>query len=421
MANNGTDPIRILVLSAQTDVTEQLQRIFSGEPHYRLQFVDAAEQAAHALTQSRVDIIVVDDVLSDSTPLEAIRYLASNFANVPIITLAEQLAVAYVRETLLAGARAFISKPIQESEAVNTLNQIAQMEFMRRQTSASNGNGANGTNGSNGTGRKHHVVTVMSPKGGSGVTMLSVNLAVILRNKTKGRVVLLESQSSMGDLEPAMSLQARFTIGDMLQQTRTPDHDLIDGALAEHSSGVRVLVSSRNLEDNGLMTADAFEHLVDHLTDMSDYIVIDTGTMGEEQTAAALAISDTVLLVTTPEITSLRRVALFLEAADRGGFPREKLHLVVNRDGVPGSINSGDISQHLNLQIAAKIPEDAALVTYAFNQGVPLSISDSRSAVARSIEKLVDNLLPKPKPQVRAKSSQGFMGRISTMLNFSPA
>lgn len=415
MANNGTNPIRVLVISAQQDVSDQLQRIFTGDPHYRLQFSDSGERAVQTLTQGRVDIILVDDMISDSTPLEAVRYLATNFASIPIVTLAEQLAVAYVRETLLAGARAFISKPIQESEAVNTLNQIAQMESLRRQSAAPNMNG----NGS--VSKKHHIVTVMSPKGGVGVTMLAINLSIILRNKTKSRVVLLESQSSMGDLEPALSLQARFTCGDMLHQSRTPDDDLIQGALVNHSSGVRVLVSSRNLEDNGLMTADAFEHLVERLSDISDYIVIDTGTMGEEQTAAALAISDTVLLVTTPEITTLRRVALFLEAADRGGFPREKLHLVVNRDGVTGGINSNDISQNLNLQIAANIPDDTALVTYSFNRGVPLAISDGRSAVSRNIEKLVDNLIPKPKPQAQAKPAQGFMGRISTMLNFSPA
>ncbi len=131
----------------------------------------------------------------------------------------------------------------------------------------------------------------------------------------------MESQSSLGDLEPALSLQARFTIGDMLHRGARPDSDLITGALVQHNSGIKVLVSSRNLEDNGLMGADALEHVVDTLTEVADYIIIDSGTIGEEQTAAALAIADTVLLVTTPEITALRRVALFLEAADRGGFP----------------------------------------------------------------------------------------------------
>jgi len=416
MANN--EPICTLVVSAQPDVAAQLQQIFANEPTVRFQFTPSAERAAQILAQSRVDIILVDDVLNDGTSLDCVRSLARSFPQIPIVTLVDQMAVAYVRESLLAGARAFLSKPLQGAETLTTLTQLVQMESMRRGQTATNGNGPGPAQT-----KKSHIVAVMSPKGGAGVTMLSINLAMILRSKTKGKVVLVESQSSMGDLEPALSLQARFTLGDMLRQGRHPDSDLIAGALVQHSSGVRVLVSSRNLEDNGLMSADAFEHVVEHLSDVADYIVIDTGTMGEEQTAAALAIADTVLLVTTPEIPCLRRMALFLEAADRGGFPREKLHLVVNRDGAPGGISSNDISQNLNMQIATAIPDDPALVTFAFNRGTPLAISDSRSAVARSIEKLVDTLLPKPKAQsqAKAKAPTGLMGRIGTMLNFNPA
>ncbi len=415
MANN--EPIRTLVISAQTDVTDQVQQIFADEPSYRFQFTPSAERAARILAQSRVDIILVDDVLSDGTSLACVRTLAHSFPQIPIVTLVGQMAVTDVRETLLAGARSFLSKPLQEAETLSTLNQIMQMETMRRGQPVTN------VASTAAPAKKTHIVTVMSPKNGVGTTMLAINLAIILRNKTKASVVLLESQSCLGDLEPALSIQARFTIGDMLHRGPRPDSDLITGALVQHNSGIQVLVSSRNLEDNGLMGADTLEHMVDNLTEMADYIIIDSGTIGEEQTAAALAISDTVLLVTTAEITSLRRVALFLEAADRGGFPREKMHLVVNRDGVPGGITSGDISQNLNMQIAAIIPEDAALVTYSFNRGIPLSISDSRSAVSRSIEKLVDNLLPKQKAPIpaKAKATNGFMGRIGTMLNFSPA
>ncbi len=416
MATN--EPIRTLVISAQTDVTDQVQQIFAGEPSYRFQFAPSAERAAHILAQSVVDIILVDDVLADGTALACVRTLSRSFPQVPIVTLVDQSGMANVRESLLAGARSFLSKPLQEAETLSTLNQILQMETIRRGQPATNG-----ASGAAAPGKRSQIITVMSPKNGVGSTMLAINLAVILRNKTKADVVLLESQSCLGDLEPALSLQARFTIGDMLHRGTRPDSDLITGALVQHNSGIKVLVSSRNLEDNGLMGADTLEHVVDTLTDVADYIVIDSGTIGEEQTAAALAIADTVLLMTTPEITALRRVALFLEAADRGGFPREKMHLVVNRDGVAGGITSNDIGQNLNMRIAAIIPEDAALVTYAFNRGIPLAISDSRSGVSRSIEKLVDTLLPKSKTQAPAKTKtpSGLMGRIGLMLNFSPA
>ena len=416
MASN--EPIRTLVLSAQADVTQQVQQIFADEPTFRFQFTTSTERALQILAQSRVDVILVDDLLNDGTPLDSVRSLARSFPQVPIIVLVNQTAVAYVRESLLAGARAFLAKPLQAAETFTTLTQIVQMESMRQGQASSNEAGAGGYVQA----KKCHVITIMSPKGGVGVTMLALNLATILRNKTKGEVVLVESQSSLGDLEPSLSLQARFTLGDMLHQGRQPDSDLITGALTQHSSGVRVLISSRNLEDNGLMTADSFEHVVEHLTNVADYIVIDTGTIGEEQTAAALAIADTVFLVTTPEIPCLRRIALFLEAADRGGFPREKLHLVVNRDGVPGGITSNNISQNLNMQIATTIPDDPALVTYAFNRGTPLAISDSRSAVSRSIEKLVESLIPKAKAvsQAKNKAPSGLMGRLGTMLNFSP-
>ncbi len=398
--------IRTLVLTDRSDSVSRLQHIFFTEKRYSVRFTNTCQEALQSTAQDTPDVILVDDSVRDGETVEAIRKLSIVAPLVPIVALADEKAVAYVRDAMLAGARAFILKPINEAEVFSTLSQLVEMETLRHDS----------LRAQKPTDIRHNqIITLISPKGGVGCTMLAVNLALLLRQQTGAKVALIDGHSSLGDLETVLNLTAQFTCADVLAQGASMDLDLLKGMMVAHKSGIHVLVSSRSVEASAVMTADGFEKLLSLLAAEYEYVIVDGGATAEEQTAVVLSLADRVLLVATPEMSALQRTSLFLKAADENDFPREKLFLVVNRAGVKGGVPVDEIGRHLNMQIMGAIPEDTGLVTYSLNRGIPLVQSDPRSAVARQVEKLAKTLIPEPK-SAPSRAPKGLFGRLSTIL-----
>lgn len=407
--NNET--IQAMVLTDRAESVNRLQSILSTDKRFSVRFVNTAQDALKVLAQDAPRVIAVDDTVKDVTPLEAIRKLTLLSPLTPIVALADDRAVAYVREAMLAGARAFILKPFSESDVFTTLSQLVEIETLRQDSIV---------NRHTTSGHRNQTILFISPKGGAGCTTLAVNTAVMLRQMTNNSVALIDGHGSLGDLETVLNLNAQFTCSDLMAQGAGIDLDLITGMMVTHKSGLHVLVSGRNLEDPTSNNVEQFEKMLSLIAGEYNYVVIDGGAIIEEQTSVALSLADKVLLVVTPEMTALHRTSLFLRAADESSFPREKLYLVVNRDGIKGGLTADDVGNHLNMQVIASIAEDMGLVTYSLNRGVPLVQSDPRSAVARSMEKLTKQMIPDQKQNTK-QPEKGLFRRLSTMIQGSTA
>jgi len=406
----------VLVISDKSDTVNQIQRIFAVERDFQIQFSTTCQEALRIAGRENkeLDVILIDSKVADASSLETVRRLAILVPSVPIIAVAEQTAVGYVQEVLLAGARAFITPPLNDADVIGAVTQLLQLESIRRSRQAQIDINTYLHN--------CEIIAVVSPKGGVGTTTIATNLALAIKERTEKGVVLVDGQGSLGDLETMLNLQADFSVGDILEYGDQVDGDLVVGVLTMHSSGLRVLTSSQKLEDADRVTPDLFDKILNILAQYNDVIVIDAGSIFESQTAAVLAKANKTLMVTTPEITSLRRCGLFIRAAEESGFPREKVHLIVNRDEQPGGLSLDDIGRTLNMQVLTAIPDDPGLVTYAINRGVPFVTSSPRSVAARRIQALAETLFPKEQESIpQNEPTKGLFGRFALKLRGTSA
>ncbi len=412
MKNNAN---YVLVVSDGHETVNQIQHIFAVERSFALQFSNSCQEALQIAGQNNqeIDIILVDNKVADATSLETVRRLAILLPSVPIIAMTEQSAVNYVQEVLLAGARTFLTKPLNDPDVIGAVHQLLQMESLRRSRQAQIDIST--------TLPKCEIVAVVSPKGGAGTTTLAVNLAVAVRERTGKGVVLVDGQGSFGDLATALNLQADFSLSDILEHGDRMDADLVVGVLSMHSSGLRVLPSSQKLEDADRVTPEIFDQVLGILAQYNDVIIIDAGSIFETQTAVALTKAQKILLVTTPEITSLRRCGQFLRAAEENGFPRQKIQLVVNRDGLPGGLAVDDISQSLNMQAALVVPDDPGMVTYSLNRGVPFVISSPKCVASKRLFALAETLFPRKQEAAEGEQAKNLFGRLGFKLRGSSA
>ena len=233
--------------------------------------------------------------------------------------------------------------------------------------------------------RNSKVIVVISPKGGSGKTAISSNLAVALAQRHPGRVVAVDLDVQFGDLGMALSLSPEHTLAQ-LARTSQIDATTVKLFLTPHEHGLYVLAGANDPVD-----ADSIGHahvsaVVPLLAQNFDYVVVDTPAGLDERTLAAIECATDLLLVSSLDVTSIRSLRKALDALDQMGVkaPRQ---FVLNRADAKVGLEPSDAEEALGMKISCAIPSSREL-PLALNLGTPVVISEPRSAAAKQLQQL---------------------------------
>jgi pilus assembly protein CpaE len=239
------------------------------------------------------------------------------------------------------------------------------------------------------------VVTVFSPKGGSGKTVLATNLAVAAA-RSGIQTLLVDLDLQFGDSALTLAVSPRATIADLVASTGDIDVDTLTAFVSTDArTGLAVLPAPRRPEEADVVDQKELAAVLKAARSAYAAVVIDTGPLFDGPMLAALDHTDRLLLVCNPEVTSLKNVRIGLETIDRLGFERERVSLVANRVGAPGALGRGDIEQALDAKIAFELPDDPA-VPAAVNRAMPIVLSKERSKFSRALTALAANVFGDP-------------------------
>jgi flagellar biosynthesis protein FlhG len=169
-------------------------------------------------------------------------------------------------------------------------------------------------------------LTVLSGKGGVGKSNLSVNLACALNSLSK-RVVLLDADLGMANVDLLCGVVPKFTLLNLVQGNKT-----VEEVLLQTPQGIRILPGGSGVRELADITEIQLESLLEALSileNSSDYLIVDTGAGISKGVLAFATAADTILLITTPEPTSIRDAYGVLKALN---FPSDgvDIQLVVN-------------------------------------------------------------------------------------------
>jgi flagellar biosynthesis protein FlhG len=147
-----------------------------------------------------------------------------------------------------------------------------------------------------------YTVAVTSGKGGVGKTSLAVNLALLL-SKSGRQVRLVDADFGLSNAEVLMGVNPRYSLNDVLRGGIDPRD-----AWAEGPWGVKLLSSGSGLEEMANIDGTIGVKLLDHVLQTAsdgDVVIIDTAPGINNAVASLLSFADEVLVVTTPEPTSI--------------------------------------------------------------------------------------------------------------------
>lgn len=225
------------------------------------------------------------------------------------------------------------------------------------------------------------VFAVASGKGGVGKTTTVVNLGVTIRAEDHS-VALVDADLGMANLATVLGIEHEPTIHDVLAGRAA-----IEDATVEQADRFDVVPGSRDL--HGFADADPnhLRDIIDSLAETHDYVIIDTGAGLSHEDLLPLGLADQVLLVTTPDPSSVgdtRKVAGLsdiLGKAVRG--------VVVTTTRSEGDTEAA--MEEFDAELLAAIPDDPTVVE-ATAKGVPLEVYDSDSPAAAAYRQLAKKI-----------------------------
>lgn len=239
------------------------------------------------------------------------------------------------------------------------------------------------------------IITVLSPKGGSGKTTVATNLALGLAMVEPNRAALVDLDLQFGDVAAALRLTPDHSIVDAVRGAQVGDHLLLKTYLASHTSGLWSLCGSDSPADGEVITAAQAQGVVRSLADEFAYVVVDTSAGLPEHTLSVIEVSTDLVVIAAMDVPSVRSLRKELDALDQLGMVHARRHLVINRADSKVGLDLRDVEATVGQSVDIALPS-SRLVPLSVNQGSPLVESEPRSPVARQLTALVDRFVERP-------------------------
>ena len=253
-----------------------------------------------------------------------------------------------------------------------------------------------------GQGRDGRIVTVFSPKGGTGKTVTATNLAGSFAKNEKKRTLLLDLDLQFGDAAIMLGIEPEKTIYDLVVAPGELDSEKLAGYITKHPSGLDILPAPLRPEDAELVTETKLARLLEVARESYDVIVVDTSPFFHGPMLATLDRTDELLMLCGLDVPTLKNVRLSMQTLELLSFPVSRIRFVLNRANSKVGMKKSEVEGALDIKIGFEVPSDRA-VPLGVNRGAPPAVADTSSDFAKAIRVVAKSLLANEQPKKRRK------------------
>lgn len=246
------------------------------------------------------------------------------------------------------------------------------------------------------------VITVTSGKGGVGKSNTAINLAVQFK-KMGQRVIILDADFGLANIEVMFGAVPKHNLCDLIYQGKNIKEIITWGPM-----DVGFISGGSGIAGMSNLSIDHLSYIIKNLSEldkMADIIIVDTGAGIADAVLEFLVASGEILLVTTPEPTSITDSYSLLKALNRHPrYSREVSHIKVIANKVENGQEGRSLYEKLDTVVArylkipitylGMVPQDAQLAK-AVMQQMPVSIQNPDSKSAQAYEVLAAKLMNK--------------------------
>jgi pilus assembly protein CpaE len=366
------ETIRALIALDDGVDEESVRAALPEESHIQIVgLVDGLEESWTMLQETPTDLLVVACAGYSDRALFLIDGAVKQRPERPVVILSEGSPNGFVRRVFEAGADDLLTLP-QAPEALA----FAMEKAIARKLGGAVGSGV----------ALSPMICVLGPKGGTGKTLTACNLAVSLA-ESGHKVAVVDLDLQFGDVGLALGLSPDKTIYDLAKSGGSLDAEKLDGYLATHKSGVRVLLAPTRPDHAGVITTEFLREVYAAARTISEYLIVDTPPGFTPEVIASIDSSSHVCMVGMLDSLSLKNTKLGLETLELMGYDAERTRLVLNRADSRVGISRDDVVAIVGREPDVMVPSDRD-IPRSINEGVPVVLAKGRSDAAKSFRTL---------------------------------
>lgn len=251
-------------------------------------------------------------------------------------------------------------------------------------------------------------IVLTSGKGGVGKTTTTANLGATLA-KRGHRVILIDADIGLRNLDLVLGLEKRIVFD--LVEVAEGRCQLRQALIRDKRFESLAILPAAQTREKDAITPEQFSAIVERAAEQADYVLIDSPAGIETGFRNAVAGASEAIVVTTPEVSSIRDADRVVGKIAAEGKP---IRLIVNRLR-PDMVRSGDmlsvedVCDVLSIELLGIVPDDEEVIDTT-NRGEPVVLSDTnrlRGIYEKIARRLEGELVP-----FTSFDGQGFLGRL---------
>ena len=366
-------PVKALLAVEPGVDTEQVQESLPADDEFNIVgMVSGADEALSWLRDSAADMLLVACAGYSDRALLLLDAVSKQNPDLTVVVLGHGSPNGFLRRAFEAGADDIVMLPASREQVRFEIHKL----LARKQ----------GVEQGGGTSDHSRLICVLGPKGGTGKTLTSSNLAVSLAQRGES-VALIDLDLQFGDVALCLGLPPEKTVYDLAQSPGALDYDKLDAFLATHTSGVRTLIAPRRPDQASAVGAELLREVYSILRNHFDWVVIDTPPGFTAEVITSIDSSTDVVMVGMLDSLSLKNTKLGLETLELMKYDPDHIYLLLNRAHSRVGISQSDVEAVLGRTPDVFIPSDRE-IPRTVNEGIPIVVARPQSEPAEAFARL---------------------------------
>lgn len=369
---------RVLLVDDQPGVLEMLG-LFFDRAGFIVEKATDGKSALEKVNETQPDIIVLDVMMPGMSGIEVCKHLRSQpkTSQLPIIMLSAKGEVDDKLIGFEAGADDYVAKPVARQELLARANALLHRAQYTKIPTA-------------------RVITFVGAKGGVGTTTVAINVAAALNADSKS-VTLVELQSHPGTMIHHLNMALAQDLGDLLAlDPSNLNWREVNRRVVQHASGLRLLTAPQDAADFALSVEHA-RAIVDALTIRADYLILDVPIVAGEAIREVLEMTDLIVLVTEPEIVSVKAARAKLATLHDWSLSDRTRIVILSRSPSASMMRRDEVEVELGLQpnsdtIIGVIPPAPEAFQQASQMGIPVIINKPHVLSSKALTEVANKI-----------------------------
>jgi pilus assembly protein CpaE len=372
-------PVSVGAYFVQTE-TQSILELVKGSRHLlraRMTISPGGLAAAERDFASRQSpqILIIEDLGSTEALLRGLDALAQVCdTETRLVVIGRKNDVGLYRELTRRGVSEYLPLPIDAADVIRALSDLASGPDVLR------------------SGR---ISACVGASGGVGSSSVAQNLSWLLAEERNVDILLGDLDLEYGSAGLRLNCSSARGLADVIGRNGDIDAEAIAGLLIQAAPNLKVLATPANGATPSFdFPAVATDNLMYALRQSADHVLLDLPRPRSSLTRRALAEADVVILVATPDLTSLRNARRILDLI-RGLRPDEPDPLLVlNRVSTArnAQISARDFADVLGLKVFASLPDSPVVFHEADNAGKLVAALRRGKPLVQALRPVADRL-----------------------------